>query len=152
MECVVGQRFSRDVTIDDQSIREFARLVGDENPLHHDKELASLTRFGGLIASGTHSASVMMGAMAAFTVQFGPSLGLEFSVKLRKPVLAGEHLRIEWEILAIERNSFLGGRVVSFNGRLINNKGETVVSGFAKGLIMANADAFSEKPAVPSRA
>ena len=152
MGCVVGQRFSRDVTVNQESIREFARLVGDENPLHHDKGLAALTRFGGLIASGTHSASIMMGAVAAFTAQFGPSLGLEYSVKLRKPVRAGERLRIEWEVSAIERNPLLGGRVVSFNGRLINDKDETVVSGFAKGLIMANADAFSEKSAVPSRA
>lgn len=143
MECVVGQRFSRDVTVDEESIREFARLVGDENPLHHDKELASLTRFGGLIASGTHSASIMMGAVAAFTAQFGPSLGLEFFVKLRKPVRAGERLHIEWEVSAIEKKPSLGGSIVSFTGRVINNKGETAVSGSAKGLVMTRVDFLS---------
>lgn len=143
MECVVGQRFSRDVTFDEKSIREFARLAGDENPLHYNAELASRTRFGGLIASGTHSAAIMMGAVSAFSARFGPALGLEFSVKLRRPVRAGECLHIEWEVSAIEEKPKLGGSIVSFTGRVINNKGETAVSGFAKGLLFPRVDSLS---------
>ena len=142
MECVVGQRFSRDVTFDEESIREFARMVGDKNQLHHDKEMASRTRFGGLIASGTHSAAIMMGVVTAFSAQFGPSLGLEFSVMLRKPIRAGERLHIEWEVSAIEKKPSLGGSVVSFTGRMINNKDETAVSGFVKGLLMMEDDSL----------
>ena len=143
MQCEVGQRISREVTFDEESIREFARLVGDENPLHHDKELAARTRFRGLIASGTHSAAVMMGPMTAFAVQFGSALGLEFSVKLKKPVRAGEHYRIEWEISKIEEKPSLKGSIVSFTGRVINNKGETMLSGFVKCLIMESTDSLS---------
>lgn len=143
VECVVGQRFSRDITFDEESIREFARLAGDENPLHYNTELASRTRFGGLIASGTHSAAIMMGAVAAFSARFGPALGLEFSVKLKRPVRAGERLHIEWEVSAIEEKPSLGGSIVSFTGRVINNKGETAVSGFAKGLLLPGVDSLS---------
>ncbi len=143
MQYEVGQRISREVTFDEESIREFARLAGDENPLHHDKELAARTRFRGLIASGTHSAAIMMSPLTAFTVQFGSVLGLEFSVKFRKPVRAGEHLHIEWEISEIEEKPSLEGSIVSFTGQVINNKGETVVSGFMKCLIMKSSGSLS---------
>ena len=57
----VGERFSRRVTLDADSIRTFASLCGDHNPLHHDAQAAAAGPFGALIASGPHVVALMMG-------------------------------------------------------------------------------------------
>ncbi|HSC22862.1 MAG TPA: MaoC family dehydratase, partial [Casimicrobiaceae bacterium] len=57
----VGARASRRVTFDAGSIRRFASLCGDHNPLHHDERAAAQGPFGTLIASGPHVVALMMG-------------------------------------------------------------------------------------------
>jgi acyl dehydratase len=71
----VGERFARRVTFDDASIRRFAALCGDHNPLHHDVEAASRSAFGALIASGPHVTSMMMGLDATYLSGRGEALG-----------------------------------------------------------------------------
>jgi hypothetical protein len=58
----VGERFTRRASFDADSIRKFATLCGDHNPLHHDERAAAASRFGTLIASGPHVVALMMGS------------------------------------------------------------------------------------------
>lgn len=46
----IGERFARELMFDERSVREFAVMALDPNPLHLDVVAASRTRFGGLIA------------------------------------------------------------------------------------------------------
>ena len=56
----VGQRFvSGTHRIDEEQIRAFARQF-DPQPFHLDPESAKATLFGGLVASGWHTAAVSM--------------------------------------------------------------------------------------------
>ncbi|HAL49183.1 MAG TPA: acyl dehydratase, partial [Dehalococcoidia bacterium] len=52
MDLSVGQTATRDLTVTPESVRSFAELTGDYNPLHFDEAFASGTRFKGLIAQG----------------------------------------------------------------------------------------------------
>ena len=47
----IGASFSRRVTFDAKSIRDFATLTGDCNPLHHDEAAAARGPFGSLIVT-----------------------------------------------------------------------------------------------------
>ncbi|WGT61277.1 MaoC family dehydratase [Variovorax paradoxus] len=73
-----GYRFSRTHAFDEEQVRKFAEAAGDDNPLHHDAEFARGTRFGGLIASGTHTTSLLMGLTASHFAKKGNVLGINF--------------------------------------------------------------------------
>jgi len=124
----VGDVIAREVTFDSGSIREFARLAGDDNPLHHDRAVAEASRFGTLIASGTHTTAVMMGCLASHFVTKGPSLGLRCQMTFRRAVRAGTTCRIEWTITGIAWKPSLRGHVVDLAGTLSTPEGEVAVA------------------------
>jgi acyl dehydratase len=131
----VGERFTRELHFDAASIVQFAKLVGDDNPIHHDDAVAGKSRFGKLIASGTHISALMMGATASYVTERGPSLGLETSCRFRRGVTAGSTLRLEWEITAIEPKQSLDGSILTFIGKLVAENGEIAATGMAKTLV-----------------
>jgi acyl dehydratase len=85
----IGQTFARSFHFGEQEISEFARSAGDTNPLHHDRKIAELSRFGSIIASGTHCSALMMGLVADRFAREGEAVGLEFSFPFKRAVPAG---------------------------------------------------------------
>lgn len=131
----VGDTFSREVTIDAASIRQYAMLAGDHNPMHHDESVAKASRFGSLIASGTHTSALLMGVLATAISERVASLGLGFSVRLRRAVRAGEAVSIRWKIVSIEPSRSLKGDLVVAEGELVNQAGEVAVSATSQSII-----------------
>ena len=52
MEVFVGQEASRSQTLTKVHVENFAKLTGDYNPLHFDKEFADGTKFKRLVVQG----------------------------------------------------------------------------------------------------
>lgn len=117
-ELAVGQCFSKTFYFGERDISEFAGSVGDTNPLHHDREVAERSRFGGIIASGTHYSALMMGMVADHFSRAGEAVGLEFSFQFKKAVPAGATMQAEWRITEVERNDKLGGKIIHLSGIL----------------------------------
>jgi acyl dehydratase len=130
-----GERFARRVTFDDASIRNFAALCGDHNPLHHDEHAASQSAFGSLIASGPHVTSLMMGLDATFLSGRGEALGLGFEFRFVKAVPAGAALTLEWTITDVAHKKSLAGDVVSVEGRAIDDTGIVYVTATGRNLV-----------------
>ena len=98
-------------TFEPEAIKAFARKY-DPQPFHVDAELAKGSVFGGLCASGWHTASAWMkcnvesdrkaGARAwegpGAQPEFGPSPGFR-NLKWLKPVFAGETVRFTRKVL-----------------------------------------------------
>ncbi|MEW6405297.1 MAG: MaoC/PaaZ C-terminal domain-containing protein [Chloroflexota bacterium] len=59
-----GDTASRTLTITDDTIRTFADLTGDHNPVHLDEVYAAGTRFGRRIAHGIIAAGVISATLA----------------------------------------------------------------------------------------
>ena len=131
----VGQSFSRTVSFCAASIRQFATLVGDLNPLHHDKEAAEKSRFGGLVASGTHTSSVLSAMVASKLCSLRPSIGLEISFRFLRPVYADLEMVTRWELTTLEANERLRGDIVTFSGQLLTSDATLLVSGIAVSLV-----------------
>ena len=112
-----GYWFSRIHRFDEEAVRRFAHAAGDENPMHHDSELAAATRFGGLIASGTHTASLLMGLAATHFARRGSVLGTSLSVDLLRPVRATETVVMEWCVTSIAARP-KRGRIVELQGTM----------------------------------
>lgn len=129
-----GERFERTVTIDAESIRAFAAASLDFNPLHHDEAAARRSPFGGLIASGPHTAALLMGITAThFAARCAP-LGLDFRLQFRKAVRAGDTLRLAWTVTRVEPKESLGGELVHLEGTAHNGAGELALA--ATGLLL----------------
>ena len=128
----VGTRIEQELTLDEAAIRAGARLVGDMNPLHHDAAFAAASRFGGLIASGAHTAALLSGFAAT---GFDPpakngrgSVGVDYGVAWRAPVRAGQRLRLEWTVTAIEPKR--AGAIGRLEGRIADAAdGATLLAG-----------------------
>jgi len=122
------------VTLTPASVSEFARNVGDDNPVHHDAEYAAGTRFGRLIASGTHTTALMLALTASYFSQRGAMIGLEFWERFLRPVFADETILLEWLVVRVTPNATLRGDIVDLRGRVKGSDGRTAVG--AKGRVL----------------
>lgn len=89
-------------TITDADILMFAGVSGDTNPVHLNEEFASGTAFQGRIAHGMLTASLISTVLG--TKLPGPGcIYLSQSLKFMAPVRAGDTVRAEVKITAIDR-------------------------------------------------
>jgi acyl dehydratase len=101
-DLAIGQRFTSGThTIDESQIIGFARQY-DPQPFHLSDETAKDSLFGGLAASGWHTAAVTM----RLQVESGPPLaggiiGGGGEIGWPKPTRPGDVLRVESEIVAV---------------------------------------------------
>jgi acyl dehydratase len=136
-----GERFHKSIRIDAASIRAFATLCGDMNPLHHDDGAAAAGPFGTLIASGPQLVSLMLGLDATHLSQAGLALGLGFDFKFVKAVPAGTTLTIEWTVARVEHKPSLAGYIVAVDGTMRDARGELYVSARGSNLVRPHAGA-----------
>src|SRR5262245_65071425 len=83
------------ILVEEAEVVSFAKRF-DPQPFHIDPEAASQSIFGGLIASGWHSASLMMRLIVDHYLAHASSLGSPGVDELRwlKPVRPGDELSI----------------------------------------------------------
>lgn len=88
-------------TITDADITLFAGVSGDTNPMHLDADYAAATRFGGRIAHGMLSASLISAVIG--TKLPGPGcIYMSQSLKFRAPVKPGDTVKARVKITAID--------------------------------------------------
>jgi acyl dehydratase len=135
----VGERFERRAGFDAASIRQFAAMCGDRNPLHHDSAAAAAGPFGRLIASGPHVVSLMMGLDATFFSSRFEALGLEFDFRFVKAIPEGAELTLEWTITGCEWKPSLAGFIVTVVGRAVDAAGNVFTTAHGANLIRMTA-------------
>jgi acyl dehydratase len=133
----VGMRFTREARLPERSVMAFAKRAGDLNPLHHDRSYARRSRFKGLIASGTQTASLMMGLIASESARFALSLGLDFRFQFLAAARPGDRLTIEWRVTAVTPKRSLHGDLVNLVGSVRDASGRPLLASRAK--ILASA-------------
>ena len=131
------ERFSSRVRLTPAAVAAYAHAAGDDNPVHHDPSFAADTRFGRVIASGTHTTALLLGLTASHFSRKGAMVGLEFWVRFRRPVYADETIQLDWIVVRVTPNPRLGGEVVDLRGRIKGEDGQTAVG--AKGRVLVTA-------------
>jgi acyl dehydratase len=95
----VGRRFiSAEHSIDESQIKAFAAAF-DPQPFHVDDVAAAKTIFGGLIASGWHTAAITMRLNVGSLPIAGGIIGLGGDLSWPKPVRPGDVLHVESEVV-----------------------------------------------------
>jgi acyl dehydratase len=118
------------ITVSEQDILDFARRY-DPQPMHVDKASAATGPFGGLIASGWHTGSLMMQMLARHFVPHPgnlPSPGLD-ELRWVRPVRPGDTLRLRVTVETARRSrSKPDIGVVTSLVELLNQDGDLVLS------------------------
>lgn len=133
----VGQRFTSGLyRLDRDQIKAFAAEF-DPQPFHLDETAAEEGIFGGLAASGWHTAAITMRLLVTGELRFaGGSIGLGTEIVWPKPVRPGDTLRVESEITEISPSRTKPDRgVVIVRSVTINQDGDQVQVLTAKLLI-----------------
>ncbi len=98
----VGQRFVTTAhTLTEAAIKAFAREY-DPQPFHLDEAAAKDSFFGGLAASGWHTAAITMRLQVESGLNIaGGMIGAGGELSWPKPVRPGDTLHVESEVLAV---------------------------------------------------
>jgi acyl dehydratase len=132
----IGETFTATLSLPPASIKSFATLVNDNNPLHHDDAYAEASRFGSLIASGTQPTAHLMAMLAAHFSREAQPLGLEFGFRLKRAVKAHDVLSMTWRIVGARWKPSLNGDLVQLEGEAVNQHGETAITATATIVVM----------------
>lgn len=133
----VGDRFeSQTYKVSEEQIVTFAREF-DPQPFHIDREIAATTMFGGIFASGWHTAAITMRLFVQALNFAEGAIGLGVD-ELRWPnsVKPGDVLQVETAILdARESRSKPTHGIIRIRNVTTNQRGEMVQTMFASALV-----------------
>jgi acyl dehydratase len=127
------------ITVSEADILDFARAF-DPQPIHVDPEFAAEGPFGGLIASGWHTAAIMMRMFADHCLSRVASLASPGIDELRwpAPVRPGDSLRLRATFVEARRSRSKPDRgLVRTKAELINQNDQTVLGLTAMNIIRA---------------
>jgi acyl dehydratase len=131
----VGDVFTKPYVFTLDNIRSFAEEAGDENPLHHDPEMARASRFGGIIASGPQMAAILMGLVATGMTPSGVGVGLDFQFRFKKAIPAGTETTLFWQVIDRVPHPGLKGDYLTFEGRIVDAAGVVYATSIAHSVI-----------------
>jgi acyl dehydratase len=124
----VGQRFSSGAhTVDSAQIKAFAAQF-DPQPFHLDGEAAKPTLFGGLAASGWHTAAITMKLLVESGLPLsGGIIGSGGEISWPKPTRPGDTLSVVSEIEEVTPSRSRPDRcMIRVRSETRNQRGETV--------------------------
>ena len=97
----VGQRFvSGPRAVDEAAIKAFA-MEFDPQPFHLDEAAAASSLFGGLAASGWHTAAMTMRLLVGSVPLAGGVIGVGGEIAWPRPTRPGDVLTVESEVLEV---------------------------------------------------
>lgn len=125
----VGQTFgSGRLGVDKERIKSFAAEF-DPQPFHLDDEAARDTIFGGLAASGWHTAAITMRLLVDSDLKpAGGIVGAGFDeFRWPRPVRPGDELRVESEVLEVRGSKSRPDQgLIKVRTTTLNQRGEAV--------------------------
>jgi acyl dehydratase len=139
----VGQRFTSGThSMDEARIKDFAREF-DPQPFHLEEAAAKASVFGGLAASGWHTAAVAMRLLVDGGLPLGNGIiGLGGDLAWPRPTRPGDTLHVESEILEIvPSRSKPNQAIVKVRSTTLNQDGEPVYSFTSKCLVFKRPQA-----------
>jgi acyl dehydratase len=122
----LGQKYTHTFSYTQEQVNEFARVTGDDNPVHLDEEFASKTIFKKRIAHGMLGASILSKVFGTLFPGNG-TIYLNQTLNFLRPMYVDEMYDAVFEVkeLIIEKNR----AVISTT--ILNSEGKSVLSGEA---------------------
>ncbi|MDQ7024764.1 MAG: MaoC/PaaZ C-terminal domain-containing protein [Anaerolineae bacterium] len=124
----VGQMLvTRGRTVTEADIVQFGTLTGDFNPMHMDAEYCKTSFMGKRVAHGMLGISYAIGQLYQLGVLDGTILAFrELEAKFSVPIFIGDTITIKATVKEKKDAARLGGGMVKFDLRIINQEGKTI--------------------------
>ena len=122
----IGQTARRSRLVTARDIELFTEITGDRNPLHYDEELATASRFGGIIVQGGIT-SGLLNALVAEDLPGPGSVFLHVDWSFKAPVRPGDEITAEAEVLELRRDK----PIYTLRTTITNQNGTVVLDGTA---------------------
>ena len=126
MKRTVGERASRSITLTAEHVDMFARLTGDYNPLHFDREFVARTKFGTLVVQGGLTTGLLH-ALVAMDLPGPGTVFLSQNWKFTAPVYIGDTITAEARVLSVHATKPVCQLAIA----VTRQTGETVLEGEA---------------------
>jgi acyl dehydratase len=139
----VGQVARRTREVIARDIELFTELTGDRNPLHYDEDLASRSRFGGIVVQGGVT-SGLLNALVAEQLPGPGSVFLHVDWSFKAPVRPGDVITADARVLSAREDK----PVCTLATRVTNQDGVVVLDGTAvvwRDPVVAEATALTER-------
>lgn len=121
----LGQEFSSTRIFSKEDVFNFAKLSGDNNPIHVDDKFAEKSRFGKNIVHGILVASAISKVVGTEFPGYG-SIYMEQNLQFKKPVYIGECVNVNVKITDISK------KVLTLETNIYNQNKQCVILGTAK--------------------
>jgi len=137
----VGLSFvSANLSVEEKDIIDFARQF-DPQPFHTDARAAKDSLFGGLVASGWHTAALTMRLLVDGFPIIGGTIGLGGEAAWPQPVRPGDVIHVEGKIIEVRRSQSHSDRgIVTVRLETKNQRNEIAQTLTAKLLVFRRKD------------
>ena len=123
----LGDKVEITRTITEEHVDVYAKLVGDNNPIHMDDSKAMESGFHGRIVHGLLIGGILSGVIATHLPGPG-TIYLEQDLKFFKPVNVGDTITAVVEIAEIIKEK---KNILKLITRIQNENGDVVIDGYA---------------------
>ncbi len=127
----IGHKVAYARTVADEDVVLFAKVTGDDQPLHLDPEFGKRTRFKQRIAHGMLSAGFLSAALGTKLAPGFVVVYLSQQLRFRLPVAIGDTITADVEVTAVDADK----RILTLRTDCLNQNGDAVVKGEASVLL-----------------
>jgi 3-hydroxybutyryl-CoA dehydratase len=117
--------------VTEKDVEAFARVTGDNQPLHLDPDFGQRTRFGKRIAHGMLSAGYISAALGTKLAPGFVVVYLAQQLRFRLPVRIGDTITVALEVTEVDEEK----RTLTVRTDCVNQDGAVVVQGEARVLL-----------------
>ena len=129
-DITIGTKKKFDVTITEEVVNDFAKLSGDYNPLHMNKEYAASTSFKKRVVHGMLLAS-FLSRMDGMYLPGKHALYFSQSLNFVNPCFVGEKITVEGEVI----DKSIATKIIKLKTRVTNEQGKVLVHGESRVLV-----------------
>lgn len=120
----IGQTFTHKHTLAQNEFNRFAKLSGDDNPIHVDPEFSARTRFGKTVAHGMFLYSLICGVLATHLPNASQ---ISQDLMFPAPSYVGEEITISARVLEINSDTVRVETIMTRPNGEMGCQGETIL-------------------------
>ena len=125
----IGQKKSFEVVVTESMVDDFAKLSGDNNPLHMDENYAKSNNFKGRVCHGMLLAS-FFSRLAGMYIPGKNALYFSQSLKFQYPCFVNDRIEIHGEVI----DKSLATKIITLKTTISKNKRQ-IVDGIGKVMV-----------------
>jgi acyl dehydratase len=122
----VGEKYTHTFSFSQEDVIAFAKVTGDNNPVHLDEDYAAATMFKKPIMHGMLGASIFSKVFGTLFPGEG-TIYLNQNIQFTRPMYAGDQYEAQFEIVEIDSEKHRAKITTS----IVNIEGKTVILGDA---------------------